>query len=97
MKIRINDYEIIMDSGRVYTAADLSTPKATDGQRKSFDTIAVFYNGTVDENEDITECDFEMVEWTFGAGSMKPDDIWSFLMQTAIDDDKRREEKEKRS
>lgn len=96
MKISIEGYEVIMDSGRVYSAADLLTPKSSNGQRKSYDTIAVYYHGTVDINEDITECDFEMVDWVFGADSMKADDIWSFLMETAIEDDKRREEEENR-
>lgn len=94
MKIRVNDYEVIMDSGRVYSAADLLTPKSSNGQRKSYDTIAVYYHGTVDINEDITECDFEMVDYTFGADTMSLNDIWSFLMETAIEDDKRREEEE---
>ena len=96
MKIRINDYEITLNSGRVYSAAELLTPSPLNGQRKTFDIIGVFYNGIVDEDDDTIECAFEMVDWEFGVSDMTADDIWSFLIETAEEDDKRREEEENR-
>ena len=96
MKLRINDYEVTMDSGRVYSAAELFTPNPLIGKRKEFDTLAVFYNGIVDEDDDPIECTFEMVDWEFGVSDMTADDIWTFLIETAEVDDKWREEEENR-
>lgn len=92
MKIKISDYEVTMNSGRIYTAAELLTPKDPSGQRNIFDTIVIFYNGTMVGDDDIGGPSFEMVDWMWGASGLTVDEIWGFLIETAEADDKRREQ-----
>lgn len=91
MKIRLSDYEITMNSGRTYAAAKLLTPKNPNGDCKTFDTLAVFYVGTVDAYDDLIEAGFDMVDYEWGGDDMTADEIWSFLVTTAEEDDKRRD------
>lgn len=92
MFIDEEEFAVHMVSGRAYYAIEMLSPvRGKSGQRNEFDILAV----VVDTDPD-GFCNYQLVDYVYGIDGMSGVEIWAELIETALKDDKRREEEENR-